>query len=124
MYNKLLLYNNVEEYKLDENTGREGDKGGEFVLLSVLFAKQLVKGKVTYVQVPQWGKGKKRGTWKKNGASEASLPVDWGRGKGGRAWRHAFDAADPPSSNELVTEMSSRQVLTTDTSVSLLCRLC
>ena len=62
MYNKLLLYNNVQEYKLDENTGREGDKGGEFVLLSVLFAKQLVKGKVTYVQVPQWGKGKKRGT--------------------------------------------------------------
>ena len=61
MYNKLLLYNNVE-YKLDENTGCEGDKGGKFVLLSVLFAKQLVKGKVTYVQVPQWGKGKKRGT--------------------------------------------------------------
>ena len=53
MYNK-LLYNNVEEYKRDENTGREGYKGGEFVLLSVLFAKQLVKGKVTYVQVPQW----------------------------------------------------------------------
>ena len=62
MYNKLLLYNNVEEYKLDENTGCEGDKGGEFVLLSVLFAKQLIKGKVTYVQVPQLGKGKKRGT--------------------------------------------------------------
>ena len=54
MYNKLLLYNNVEEYKLDENTGCEGDKGGKFVLLSVLFAKQLIKGKVTYVQVPQW----------------------------------------------------------------------
>ena len=52
MYNKLLLYNNVEEYKLDENTGCEDDKGGKFVLLSVLFAKQLVKGKVTYVQVP------------------------------------------------------------------------
>ena len=50
MYNKLLLYNNVEEYKLDENTGREGDKGGAFVLLSVLFAKQLVKGKVTYLR--------------------------------------------------------------------------
>ena len=62
MYNKLLLYNNVEEYKFDENTGCEGDKGGEFVLLSVLFAKKLIKGKVTYVQVPQWGKGKKRGT--------------------------------------------------------------
>ena len=65
MYKKLLLYNNVEEYKLDENTGCEGDKGGEFVLLSVLFAKQLIKGKVAWVQTPQWGKGKKRGTWKK-----------------------------------------------------------
>ena len=25
--------------------------------------------------------------------------VVWGRGKGGGAWRHAFDAVDPPSSN-------------------------
>ena len=48
-----------------------------------------------------------------------------GIGKCGGAWRHAFDAADPPSSNKLVShEMSTRQVLTIDVSVSLLCRFC
>ena len=25
--------------------------------------------------------------------------VVWGKGKGGGAWRHAFDAVDPPSSS-------------------------
>lgn len=85
MYKKLLLYNNVEEYKLDENTGCEDDKGGEFVLLSALFAKQLIKGKVAWVQAPQWEKGKKQGTWKKKekSASGTSRPVDLGRVKGG-----------------------------------------
>ena len=28
-------------------------------------------------------------------ASEVSRAVDWGSGKGGGAWRHAFDAAVP-----------------------------
>ena len=29
----------------------------------------------------------------------SELRVNLGRGKGGGAWRHAFDAVDPPSSN-------------------------
>ena len=44
--------------------------------------------------------------------------------KGEGAWRHAFDAADPPSSNQLVIEMSTCQVLITDVSGSLLCCFC
>ena len=32
---------------------------------------------------------------KKKSASEVSRAVDWGSGKGGGAWRHAFDAAVP-----------------------------
>ena len=46
----------------------------------------------------QWGeKAKKRGETakKKKKASEVSRAVDWGSGKGGGAWRHAFDAAVP-----------------------------
>ena len=38
-------------------------------------------------------KGKKRGQIGKISASEASPAVVWGGGKGGGAWRHAFDAA-------------------------------
>ena len=34
----------------------------------------------------------------------------WGRRKGGGAWRHAFNAADPPSSNELVIRIKCHHV--------------
>ena len=45
-------------------------------------------------QAPLLGKRQKM---KQNGIKQsASLVVDWGRGKRGRAWRHAFDAAIPP----------------------------
>ena len=40
-------------------------------------------------------KGKTRGQIGKILASEASRAVSWGGGKGGGAWRHAFDAAVP-----------------------------
>ena len=40
-----------------------------------------------------WGKKEKK-------IGEQSEPRgNLGRGKGGGAWRHAFDASDPPSSN-------------------------
>ena len=47
-------------------------------------------------QALQWGKkGKTRGQIGEISASEASQAVSWGGGKGGGAWRHAFDAAVP-----------------------------
>lgn len=52
-------------------------------------------------------KGKKWGQIGKISASEGSRVVDWGGGKGGRAWRHAFDATDPPSSNYRVNTSNS-----------------
>ena len=61
------------------------------------------------------GVGKK----KKKSASEASREVVWGGKRVAEpSWRHAFDAADPPSSNKLVIEISTLQ------HVSLLCRFC
>ena len=56
---------------------------------------------------------------KKKSASEASREVVWGGKRvAAPSWRHAFDAADPPSSNKLVIEISTLQ------HVSLLCRFC
>ena len=63
-----------------------------------------------------WEKGEKIGVGEKKGSL--------GRGEGVGAWRLAFDAADPPSSNKLAIEMLTRHVLITDVSVSLLCRSC
>ena len=58
-----------------------------------LCSKAQNKCKVTWDQAPHCGeKAKKIG--------EQSKPRgNLGRGKGGGAWRHAFDAADPPCSN-------------------------
>ena len=49
---------------------------------------------IKYRIAPQWGK-----KWKRK-ISERSEP-SWsiGKGKGCGAWRHAFDAADLPSTN-------------------------
>ena len=58
-----------------------------------LCTKAQNKCKVTWDQAPHCGeKAKKIG--------EQSKPRgNLGRGKGGGAWRHAFDAGDPPCSN-------------------------
>ena len=61
---------------------------------------------------------------KKNIGKQSELRGSLGRRKGGRAWRHAFDAADPPSSHWLVIEMSTHQVVIIDVSMSLLCHFC
>ena len=58
-----------------------------------LCSKAQNKCKVAWDQAPHWGEKAKKL------ASEANQEVIWGGEKGGRAWRHAFDAADPPSSN-------------------------
>ena len=52
-------------------------------------------------------KGKKWGQIGKISASAGSRAVDWEGGNGGRAWRHAFDATDPLSSNYRVNTSNS-----------------
>ena len=63
-----------------------------------------------------WEKGEKIGVSEKKGSL--------GRREGVGAWRLAFDAADPPSSNKLAIEILTHHVLITDVSVSLSCRSC
>jgi len=46
-----------------------------------------------------WEKGAKISVGEKKIGERSELRGSLGRGKGGGAWRHAFDAADPPSSN-------------------------
>ena len=58
-----------------------------------LCSKAQTKCKVAWDRAPHWGE-------KAKNIGERSKPRgNLGRGKGGRAWRHAFDAADPPSGN-------------------------
>ena len=67
-----------------------------------------------------WYQGEKIGVGEKTIGERSEPRGSFGRGKGGGAWRHAFNAADSPSSNQIVIEMSTRQVLITDVSMSLL----
>ena len=46
-----------------------------------------------------WEKGEKNRHWQKKIRELSEPRGSLGRGKGGGAWRHAFDGADPPSSN-------------------------
>ena len=56
---------------------------------------------IKYRIAPQWGKRRKRQI------SERSIPSEsMGKGKGGGAWRHAFDTADMPST-KTVSDIST-----------------
>ena len=53
-----------------------------------------VLSSLAWDQVPHWGK-KAQGQRGKISVSEVSWAVAWGGRKGGRAWRHAFNATVP-----------------------------
>ena len=64
---------------------------------------------IAWDKAPHCGKKEKKIGIGEKKIGELSDPRgSLGRGKGGGAWRHAFDGADSPSSNYLVTEMSTR----------------
>ena len=57
------------------------------------FIQDLLHVRLPGTKLLSGGKGKKQ--IGKISASEVSRVVSWGGGKGGGAWRHAFDAAVP-----------------------------
>ena len=64
----------------------------------------LVRRRFAWDQAPLWGKKEKKIVVgeKKNFGDRCEPGGSLGRGNSGEAWRHASDAADPPSSNQLV----------------------